>query len=123
MTDFSSMIADPFFASSNVTQRRFTAGTLSTTTGRFASPTSADTAIVACVQRPSGRQLQLLPEGQRADESLIVYTATSCRTADVASQLLADHILFESVAYEVQAVSDWQPHGNFYQLVCRKVGQ
>lgn len=121
MTDFSSMIAN--FANSGVTRRRFDAPTLSTTTGRFSTPTYTDAAIVASVQRPSGRQLRLLPEGQRADESLIAYTATSCRTADVASQTLADHLLYEGVSYEVQAVSNWQAHGNFYQLVCLKVGQ
>lgn len=122
MSDFSAMIAN--FATPGVSRRRFTSpGTLDTTTGYFADMSYADTTIVASVQRPSGKQLQLLPEGQRADESLIAYTAADVRTADVPNQLQADQLLYNGFAYEVQSVSDRLPSGNFLRLVCKKAGQ
>jgi hypothetical protein len=121
MADFSGMITG--FATPSVTLRRYVAQTLSTTTGRFNDPSSSDTALVASVQRPTGRQLQLLPENQRTQEAIAVYTSTLLRTAKPASNLLADRIVYGGDVYEVQTLIDWVPAGNFCQALAVKVGQ
>ena len=70
--------------------------------------------------QPSGqRDIERLPEGSRADGSVVLFTCVSMRTAE-AGQGVADRVLFKGTEYEVSTVEAWPSH---YRYVLTKVGQ
>ena len=76
--------------------------------------------IAASVQPITGRMLDLLPEGQRADETKAVFTTTQLYTRDVAHD--PDRIFVDGDAYRVLRVDTFQAFGgngsgNFYRAL------
>jgi hypothetical protein len=121
IADFASMVES--FATPGVRLRRFSAQTLSDTTGRYNEPSYSDSIITACIQRPNGRLLQRLPENQRTEEVIRVDTAIKLRTADVTRGTPADQIHYNGDVYEVQQITDYLQHANYCQVLAAKVGQ
>ncbi len=121
LADFEGMIES--FATQGVRLRRYAAQTLSSTSGRFSDPGYTDETIVAVIQRPNGRQLQLLPENQRTEEVIRIDTSRLLRTAKPSSNQLADRILYNSDVYEIQTITDYVAQANYCQALAVKVGQ
>jgi hypothetical protein len=120
MADFSGLVQS--FATPGVKLRRFMQQSVDEITGRFNDPSYTDTVLTACLQRPNGRQLQRLPENQRADEVIRIDTATLLRTANPAKNQLADQILYNGEVFEVHVVTDYVQHANYCQALAVKVG-
>ncbi len=120
MADFQGLVES--FATPGVYLRRFAAQTLSDTTGRYNDPTYTDRPFVACLQRPNGRQLQRLPENQRADEVIRIDSSTLLRTANNVTGVPADRILYNGEVFEVHVITDWVQHANYCQALAVKVG-
>ena len=62
-----------------------------------------------CVQPATAREREVLPEGERDRETLVIYTRTALRTGDEAEGTAADAIDVNGVRYTVSAVEAW-PH-------------
>ncbi len=75
------------------------------------------------MQPLSGRDLQRLPEGDRATEQLWYYTKATLLTSDVATGRVADLVNVGGVSYEVQTVEDWSASGNYYRARLSKVNR
>jgi hypothetical protein len=76
--------------------------------------------IVASVQPLAGAELQRLPEGERVEDYLELYTAAELRTADTATGALADELVIDGVPYEVERVHPWGTTAGFMKCVIRK---
>lgn len=84
---------------------------------------SAPFATTGSMQPLSGRDLQRLPEGDRATEQLWYFTTTRLQTAEVDTGQVADVVDVDGEAYEVQTVENWQASGNFFKARLSKVNR
>lgn len=94
--------------------------------GRYQRPTGADTEFPASgsVQVLTPRELQNLPEGQRARSTRKLYTTCELKPGGVDSDHKEpDHVVFNDVDYEVQQTGDWKHNANYFRYVLVKAGQ
>lgn len=69
--------------------------------------------VMATVQPLSGKDLMLLPEGERSKESIRIYSDVELFTVNLISQRKADLITYRGKMYEVHSVKRWEqviPH-------------
>ncbi|WP_223643946.1 hypothetical protein [Corallococcus sp. EGB] len=91
--------------------------------GVMVAAPEASFSILASVQPLSGRERQLLPEGQRSEERLLVVTATELRAADVSASREGDVLVYRGESFEVEAVERWDELGGFWKARAAKVGR
>lgn len=77
--------------------------------GRAVAGATSTLSIVASVQPMSGRDLQALPEGQRADETVVIYTTTFLTTRSETNA--PDTLVIGGNTYEVFRVETWVAFG------------
>lgn len=68
-------------------------------------PSPEFVSMVASVQPVTGREFSALPEGRRADEVRVVYTATPLRVTD--EDGAADVIAIDGETWEVYKIETW----------------
>lgn len=85
----------------------------SRTEGHYASGASSTFPIVADVQPVAGRELKDLPEGMRAEETLVVYTTSELRALSAANE--ADTIAIDGESYRVMKVQHFRVLANRYR--------
>jgi hypothetical protein len=92
-----------------ITRRRFAGGTRGTD-GRYVPGAATDTPINASVQPIGGVELQTLEEGDRQRDPKRVYTDSDLRTSNqhVTPKTKADHVIIDSVVYQVRRVDTWR---------------
>lgn len=103
------------------TVTRYTVGQ-AFTAGNLNVPASTPLPIVAMIQPASGRDLQLLDEGLRSSQVIVVFTKTELLTANEAIQQLPDKISYRSQLFQVERVEPWEETGGFFECLARKVG-
>lgn len=75
--------------------------------GRTVITTESTTSIRASVQPITGRQREALPEGIRQRVSKKLYTKAELRSADQATGVPADQIVYGGETFEVVQVHRW----------------
>lgn len=118
IADFEDMIAD--FAVDGVQRIRFAQGAYDSHR-RYVAGGQTVTDIIASIQAPSPAQLKLLPEGQRVEDSIAIYTSAELLSATTPNGPKADRIKYQEKIYEVQKLSNWVANGNFTAAVCTLV--
>jgi hypothetical protein len=109
--DLSDVIAD--LATGTYSVSRPAARTYNATTGELTSPGSPTTfSVLGCLQPPTPRQLQRLPEGRRERAIWALWTATPLRNGDV--------ITIAGENFEVDGLDDWTAAGNFCKALALK---
>lgn len=84
--------------------------------GKFHGGDVESIGVWASVQPLSGRQVQLLPEGRRNDESLEIYTMQPVFAASTSRAQKADIIIWQERRFEVWSVKYWyDPSLGHYQ--------
>ncbi len=63
--------------------------------------------IMASIQPLNGREIMLLPDGERDRETVKVYTDTALVIADQEAQQKGDQIAYNGGVYEVMVKSNW----------------
>jgi len=96
------------FKTGTYTVTRTAAGTR--TLGRYTAGAASTFSIEASVQPVTGRDLQAMPEGQRAEETKVVYTTTELRTRTPAGE--PDTIAIDSETWAVTKVERWDAFGD-----------
>jgi len=109
-----------------VTLRRY--GAVTRDSGGYATalPTPTETTIYAAVQPMKGRDLQILPEGERAKDYRKFYTYSEVRTSVQATGEPADRIVYGGIVYEVQQVKqeiDVIPNFKGYMVAVQEGGE
>ena len=91
------------------------------TNGRKSASSSSTFTIEASEQPLSGRDLRALPEGERTDDKIKLYTETELRTRTGTHE--ADTIVIGSYTYKVITVQTWNGLGSiYYKAIISKVG-
>jgi len=111
-----------------VTRRRYAAETRDAN-GYATRGASTDTAIMATGPQPAtGRDLQLLPEGERVKTAIKLYTDSAVlRTVDRATKLPADEVIVASDqfagTYKVMAIQGQRAILPHYKAICVEVDE
>lgn len=90
------------------------------TNGILNAASTSTFSIVACVQPLTGREMQDLPEGRRADETKRVYTTTLLNTTGSGEP---DTVSIDGTVYEVWKVETWPAFDGdlFYKAFVSKI--
>ena len=96
--NISSLISS-FATASSYTVTRYTQPNV--VYGKAQAATTSTFTIVASVSPASGNDMLLLPEGQRARETRLLFTATALRMGGEGSTSLADTVSINSESWEV----------------------
>ena len=87
--------------------------------GRLIAASTSTFTITASIQPLTGRDMSLLPEGSRADNTKSLYTTTQLNTVGAAEP---DSLTIDSVEFEVVNVEKWEGFGEiYYRTLVRKV--
>lgn len=78
------------------------------------------TRITAIVQPATGKDLQVLEEGKRTEETIKVISTTDLRAA-VVGQHPADRVEYAGATYEVAKLKDWNANARFYSVLATRV--
>lgn len=114
--DLSDVVNDPDLAESFTIMR--------STATRFddgdATPNSStEIPAIGSVQSTPGNMLEMLPEGDRDRQSIVIYTATQLLLgADDGSGTiqLKDQIVWKGTAYSLVRAQDWSSYGYYFGM-------
>jgi len=67
---------------------------------------------VASVQQPTMKQLQFLPEGERASDALMLYSKKKLFTVGVPTGQEPDVVEYQGGRYHVIAIGNWSAYGH-----------
>ncbi len=85
--------------------------------GRKLDPLSEEFEILASISPMTGADLQRLPEGQRAEGTVLIITPEKLLTVDASECRIADRVNYLGIDYQVSQVNDWSDLGNFYEVI------
>lgn len=89
--------------------------------GQFVPGDAAPTTIQAVIQAASEKDLRVLPEGERTDGYVTIWTTSELRTADEDAGTVADEIVGpEGEAFRIVRVG-YRPEGGFWRCIGRKI--
>jgi hypothetical protein len=77
--------------------------------------------VDAVVAPLAGRELERLPEGERASDRRLFVCLVPLRVSG--AEGASDVVAIGGEDFEVEDVEDWSPHGGFYKCIVRKVGR
>lgn len=77
--------------------------------GRAVSGGTTVVNITASIQPFNGKEIERLPEGQRSNRTIKIYTTTRLFTARVNGQTKPDLVNYDSTKFEVFHVENWTP--------------
>lgn len=64
--------------------------------------------IIASIQPINGRELQMMPEGQRTREMVRIYTKSGLRPTIEQQNVKGDLVSYKGRQWEVQKVEEWE---------------
>lgn len=112
-------ILDEFGLAGGLPVTRRAAGTY--TNGLYTpGSTSSLTLDPAAVFPASPRDREVLPEGQRVGEVIVIFSRAALRIAEPGG-VQADRVTYQFKTFEVSAVEDWATVGNYYRALAIKV--
>lgn len=114
LTDVGDVISE--FLTGTYTVTRPGAVEFDTTPGKPTEGAASTFTISAAVQPVSGRDLQRLPEGFRAESARTLYTQGTLRMEPA-----PDIVAIEGASWQVEAIEPWAA-GGFSKCIVRKVG-
>ena len=98
-------------ASGTYTVTRALAGSRVGNFGRYTVGSSSTFEIVASIQPATGRQLRDLPQGQRGDETIAIYTVTELRTRHPDPANEPDVVTYRGEPWTITQVKTWESFG------------
>lgn len=117
MINVAELITDPDFATT-FTRERVDGGFVN---GRWVNNAPVQLSVVGIIQpATSPDDLEPLPEGERANEAIRIWSLIEIRKGDGES-VLSDYVIFGGNKYRVYAVKPWALNG-FYQSFAVSVG-
>ena len=76
--------------------------------------------IRASLQPATQAQLQLAPEGMRAEGSVALFTETKLLTVHTSESQVPDRLHYKGIEYQVRMVDDWSDLGNYYEVLASR---
>jgi hypothetical protein len=91
--------------------------------GRPDDAVYSSSTIRAVVQPAAAGDMRRLPEGDREDAAIRVFSTSELRVVDVASGTGPDVIVYQGVEWEFRAVDAFDQHGAYWDGVAIRRGQ
>jgi len=89
--------------------------------GQFVPGTAAETTIQAVIQAASEKDIRILPEGERTDGYVTIWSLSELRTADEDAGTVADEIEgSEGEAFRIVRVA-YRSEAGFWRCIGRKI--
>ena len=82
--------------------------------------TATDTSVTGVVRPATGKELELLPEGDRMKDTKVFYTWEKVQVAE--DENASDEFLWKGSRYKALQVKDWSSHG-FYETMASYIGE
>jgi hypothetical protein len=114
---------DVLGASDAVLVSRRDPGAYDPLTGLWTRGVASEFTVDAHVQPATRRDVDLLPEGERAREAIAVYTPAELRTSEVALGLEADTLAWSGRTWEVRRLEDWSAQAGYYRAVAVRLAE
>lgn len=90
-----------------------------TYTGGIVDPQDGQmSTLTAAIHPVSGRDIERLPEGTYAHETIVIYTAQELKVADGAQE--ADRVEYREEVYVVITVQRWDDVGGFWKAFAKR---
>ena len=115
MINVSELIHDPDFCTTFILRHR--SGTW--VDGRFQT-TATDSMVTGVVRPANGKELELLPEGDRMKDVKVFYTWEKVQLSE--DENASDEFIWQGGRYKALQVQDWSAHG-FYETMASYVGE
>ncbi len=115
MIDVSELIHDPDFCTTFILRHK----TGDWVDGIFET-TATDTSVTGVVRPATGKEIELLPEGDRMKDVKVFYTWEKVQLAE--DENASDEFIWEGGRYKALRVSDWKAHG-FYETMASFIGK
>ena len=77
--------------------------------------------VDASVQPMTQKELQRLPEGQRARGAVTVFSVTELKTVETSETRIPDRFALNGVNYQILSVDDWFSTAGFFKYVATRV--
>lgn len=120
--DLGTPVVDLLGAPEAIVVIRRAPGAHSETTGLWVSGESEEIPMDAHVQPATGRDIDALPEGDRAREVKAFYTREALRSSDVSSSAEGDVLRWGDRLYAVRRLEDWSAQAQYYRAVGVRIG-
>lgn len=86
--------------------------------GRYVGGAVEEFALRMVIAPATTRDLQVLPEGLRNEETLVFFSKHELRSALAgAGGVVADSIVYQGSTYELQHVESWEHQGGFWRAL------
>lgn len=105
----------------NVTLQRHAAGTR--VNGDWVPGALTSSTLSAAVQPAGPRDLLKLPEGERTEEAIVLFTQQALIASEVPGQLESDRIVYAGRTYRVRAVEDWTAQAQYAYAIATRVSE
>lgn len=79
--------------------------------GLYVPGTNTRFAVLASVQQPTPKQLEILPEGDRDKDTLLFITKRKLQTTNDGEGLIADSVEYENSKYRLVQKANWDLYG------------
>jgi hypothetical protein len=90
--------------------------------GRKQAKSPCDTfRLMASVQPLSQKMLARLPEGTRAEGTVVVFSKEPLKTVRTSEAKQADEFCYNGVDYQVQSVEDWHDLGGYFMMTATRL--
>jgi hypothetical protein len=117
--DIGTAIIAALGASSVIQRTRYAPGTR--TAGVFVNGAPTTVSIDAVVQPVKPRELQQLPENERTEEAISIFSISTLQTSEPAFQQ-GDLITWAGRSYKVVLVEDWTAQANYSRSIATRKG-
>jgi len=88
------------------TVNRLVAGTIDSD-GFYTDGTSSSFTMSATIMRLSAKDMLNLPEGQRTEQMIKIYTDTVLNTANITTSIKGDIVTYKGNTYEIMSLENW----------------
>lgn len=105
--------------SESITVTRIDDNTGVYTDGLWVSGTTTTFKTLCSVQQPSGKELQVLPMGERSKEIIKLISKKPLRMTDIENNIQADVVTTKSKKYKIIYAEDWNAYGHTTALGAR----
>jgi hypothetical protein len=91
--------------------------------GRYSAGATTNFTVLASVQPLTGEDLLVLPEGERTDDAIEIFTLEKLQPSQQGAAELGDLVTYLGRDYRIRLAEDWGANGNYYRSVATRVGQ
>lgn len=105
-----------------ISVRREAPGSWSESTGTWTSGSVSTISMSAIVQPAQPREVEALPEAERAKDAIRVFTITALQISSIDGSVRSDRLTWNNRTYEVVKLEDREDQAGYFKAIATLVG-